>query len=196
MNERNCKAPDRIETHRLMLRPPRPADAGAIFERYSSDAEVTKYLSWPRHRSIEDTRAFIGFSKAEWLKWPAGPYLVFSRAGSALLGGAGLHFETAERAETGYVLARDAWGHGYATEALWAMVKLAPQVGVRRLYALCHPEHRPSQRVLEKGGFDCEGLVHERAQLPNLAPGCKIDMLCYSRIFRTSPSEEARLDVD
>ena len=48
------------------------------------------------------------------------------------------------RAMTGYVLARDAGGRGYATEALGAMVETTRTPGVRRLYALCHHEHRAS----------------------------------------------------
>ena len=71
---------------------------------------------------------------------------------------------------TGYVLARDAWGQGYATEALAAMVNVAHETGVRRLYALCHAGHRASWRVLEKCGFvrDREAVDVE---FPNLAPG-------------------------
>jgi RimJ/RimL family protein N-acetyltransferase len=52
------------------------ADAELIFRRYASDPEVTKFLGWPRHTSIEQTQAFLEFSDAEWEKWPAGPYLI------------------------------------------------------------------------------------------------------------------------
>src|SRR5262249_54999274 len=143
----------RIETARLVLRKPTPTDAEAIFERYSSDTEVTKYLGWPRHQSIEQTRQFLAFSEAEWGRWPAGPYLIESRDDRKLLGSTGLAFETPTVAITGYVLARDAWGRGYATEALTAIVTSASVLGVRRLYALCHPANRASIRVLEKCGF-------------------------------------------
>src|SRR5688500_18063400 len=115
------KAPDTIQTPRLVLRRPRPEDAEAIFARYASDPEVTRYVGWLVHTSVEDTRTFLAFAAAEWEHWPAGPYLVCARAGGTLLGGTGLAFETPQRAMTGYVLARDAWGRGYATEALQAM---------------------------------------------------------------------------
>jgi RimJ/RimL family protein N-acetyltransferase len=81
------------------------------------------------------------------------------------------------------VLARDAWGQGYATEALIAMRDLALRLGVDRLYALCHPEHTASWRVLEKGGFVREGLMRGYAEFPNLEPGRKSDVLCYSTVF-------------
>ena len=135
------KAPERLETTRLVLRRPSPGDAHAIFTRYASDADVTRYLAWPRHESIESTRSFLGFSDLEWASWPAGPYLIESRAAGTLLGSTGLGFETPEQAGTGYVLARDAWGNGYATEALFALLKLCASLGVRRVHALVHLEH-------------------------------------------------------
>jgi ribosomal-protein-alanine N-acetyltransferase len=177
------KGPERIETARLVLRKPISADAEAIFSRYASDPEVTRFLSWPRHRSIEETRSFLMSSDAEWLRWSAGPYLIESRAGQQLLGGTGLHFETPTLAVTGYVLARDAWGHGYATEALGAIVAVARASGVRRLHAVCHSGHRASAHVLEKCGFLCESLLPRHLEFPNLTPGQAEDCLRYSRTF-------------
>jgi ribosomal-protein-alanine N-acetyltransferase len=174
--------PDRIETARLVLRKPRAADADAIFTRYAGDPEVTKYVGWPVHRSVDDTGAFLAFSDEEWSRWPAGPYLVESRAGGTLLGGTGLAYETSYRASTGYVLAKDAWGRGYATEALQAMVRLARDLGLRRLYAVCHVDHRPSAHVLEKCGFACEGTLRQYGAFPNLGRGEICDVLCYARV--------------
>lgn len=169
----------RFRTDRLVLRRPHPADAPAIFARYASDAEVTRFLSWPRHASLDATRAFIAFSDAEWARWPAGPYLIETPDGT-LLGGTGLAFETAERASTGYVLARDAWGQGYATEALGGIVSIARTLDVARLEAICYAEHRASARVLEKNGFACEGLLPRHTVFPNLDPRRPCDVLAYA----------------
>lgn len=180
------KSPPTIETARLLLRRPRSEDAEAVFARYSADKDVTRYVGWPRHTSIFETKAFLTFSDDEWERWPAGPYLIFSRESGLLVGGTGLAFETLSRAATGYVLARDAWGRGYATEALNAVVDLAPRVGLQRLYALCHFEHRASWRVLEKCGFEREGTLRRYAEFPNMAPGPQgvaADVFCYARIF-------------
>src|SRR5438552_18188698 len=54
-------------------------------------------------------------------------------------------------------------GHGFATEALAAMVDLARSTGVHRLYALCHAVHRASAHVLEKCGFLLEETRHSYA---------------------------------
>ena len=176
------KAPETINTARLLLRKPRCDDAQAIFDGYSGDAEVTRYLGWPMHTSIDDTHAFLEWSEAEWERWPAGPYLICTPRDERLLGGTGLQFEVPFRASTGFVLARDAWGQGYATEALIAMRELATSLGVRRLYAMCHPEHRASCRVLEKGDFELEGTFRRVVEFPNLDPGVPADARVYSWI--------------
>ena len=177
------KAMETIETARLVLQCPQHTDAEAIFTGYASDPAVTRFVGWQRHASIGDTEAFLALSKAEWGRWPAGPYLIRSRADGALLGSTGLAFETAYRASTGYVLSRDAWGMGYATEALQAMVGVAHCVGIRRLYAICHTEHRASWRVLEKCGFLREGILHQYIEFPNLRPGELSDVFCYALLL-------------
>lgn len=169
-----------IETERLLLRPPSPKDAEAIFERYASDAEVTRYLGWPRHASVRDTEAFVGFSIAEWARWGVGPVLAFDKSSHVLLGSSGLVMEAADRAATGYVFARDAWGKGFATEALRAMIALAAEVKVGRLCALCHVDHQASWHVLEKCGFHREGVLPRHFVFPNLSPE-PLDVLSYAR---------------
>lgn len=177
------KAPERVETRRLVLRRPTVADAGEVFARYASDLEVSRYLAWRLHQSPEMTRSFLEFSDREWERWPAGPYLVESKADGRLLGGTGLAFETAYRASTGYVLARDAWGQGFAAEAVDAVVDVGRSVGVVRLYAICHVDHERSARVLEKTGFVREGILQRYLEFPNLAPGAPADVYCYARVL-------------
>ncbi len=162
------KGPARLDTARLVLRKPTLADAEAIYHRYASDAQVTRFLGWPRHWTIDDTRSFLQWSEAQWHEHPAGPYLIESGAG-VLLGSAGLEFSGPHQAATGYVLARDAWGQGYATEALRAVIAVARRLQVRELQAICHAGHAASRRVLEKCGFRCAGQV--AVQFPNLQPG-------------------------
>ena len=180
------KGPRTIETERLVLRKPTIHDAEAIFERYASDPVITRYMSWPTHRSVADTCAFLAWSEADWELCPAGSYLVFSRtAKDFLLGGTGLTFRTPMIAATGYVFARDAWGQGYATESLQAMVALAQQTGVRRLEAVCHAENLASAHVLDKCGFQYEGIEREHTEFPNLVPGVRSDVLSYSLRFES-----------
>jgi RimJ/RimL family protein N-acetyltransferase len=182
------KGPDRFETARLVLLKPRAVDAKAIFERYASDPDVTRLLGWSRHRSIADTDAFLRFCAEAWQRWPAGPYLMRSRETDELLGSTGFEFHKPRHAWTGYVLAKDAWSKGYATEALRAIVDLAPGLGVTQLSALCHPSHSASQRVLEKCGFVRDELGTRQMEYPNLAPGVRQDALRFNLDLRAIPN--------
>ena len=177
------KAPERIETERLVLRRPRLDDAEAVFARYASDPDVSRYMAWRLHESPRTTRMFLEFSDAEWARWPAGPYLVESRADGRLLGGCGFAFEAPYRAAIGYVFAKDAWGQGYATETVHAMVDIGRMLGVARLYALCHVDHAPSAHVLEKAGFAREGVLRRYLEFPNTGAVGPCDVLCYAKIF-------------
>jgi ribosomal-protein-alanine N-acetyltransferase len=177
------RAPETIETTRLIFQRPTPNDVQAIFERYASNPNVTRYVAWPRHTSTTDTELFLKFSDHEWSRWPAGPYLVRLRADGSLLGSTGLAFESEIIASTGYVLAEDAWGHGYATESLRAMVELARRLLVRRLYALCHADHRASARVMEKAGMIKEEVLPSHIMFPNLGNTSRSDVFSYALTF-------------
>lgn len=179
------QAPESIETARFILRKPTASDADAIF-RYASDPEVTRYVSFPRHHTVDETLAFIAFSDAEWTRWPAGPYMIVSREDGALVGGTGFAFEAPDLASTGYVLARDAWGRGIATEALQTIAALAPSLGLSRLYAHCHPSNTPSVRVLEKCGFALESACERCETFPNLDPDTPVRVLSYARAYPRS----------
>ena len=173
-------APEQIETARLLIHRPTQRDVQAIFDRYASDPEVTRYLAWPRHTSITDTELFLKFSDHEWTRSAVGPYLVRLRADNRLLGSTGLALESSTQASTGYVFAKDAWGKGYASESLHAMIELARANGITRLDALCHTEHQPSARVLEKAGFIREERLCNHTRFPNLASDSPCDVFLYS----------------
>ena len=175
------RAPGTLETSRLYLRRPAHADAESIFHRYASDPVVTRYLSWPTHRTVEDTHAFISWDENEWQTWPGGSYLIFPRGEDRLLGGTGLSFKSSTVAVTGYVFAQDAWGQGFATEALQAMVDMACLASVKRLEAACHALHTPSARVLEKCGFVRETIGAPQCEFPNLVPKRLCDVFHYVR---------------
>lgn len=182
----SVKAPLLLETERLVLTVPAAADADDIFERYAGDADVTRYVGWPRHRSVADTKAFLEFSAAEWERAPAGPYLIRSRSDGRLLGSTGLGFDRPDEPSTGYVLAKDAWGRGYATEALRAMVDVCRDLDVPRMYALCHPEHYASRRVLEKCGFSRDLHWSALSAFPNLTPDRPLPSLRYGLVLESA----------
>ena len=77
-----------------------------------------------------------------------------------------------------------AWGVGYATEALRAMIDVAQQLEVRELYAICHAEHTASQQVLAKCGFSCRERL--AVGFPNLPVGDFRLALRYEWVFSRS----------
>ncbi len=179
-------APALVETARLVMTVPQPKEAAEILERYASDPEVTHYLGWATHQTLSDTEGFVSFSIAQWEREGMGPYLIRSRENGLLLGSTGLglaktrHADRAHRAMTGYVLAKDAWGQGYATECLSAMVDVARTIGILSLSGLCHPEHSASVRVLEKCGFARDLRWTRQIVFPNISP-VPHDVWCYTR---------------
>jgi RimJ/RimL family protein N-acetyltransferase len=74
------------------------------------------------------------------------------------------HIDLAHRrAELGYVLRRDHWGRGLATEALTAMIHHAfARLGLHRLETDIDPRNAASIRLVERLGFEREGLLRQR----------------------------------
>ncbi len=177
----SATGPLQYDTERLRLVRPSQADADDVFARYASDPSVTRYVGWPGHRSVADTRAFLEWSDDQWTRHPAGPYLIRARADGRLLGATGFTFDDDGSAMTGYVLARDAWGHGFATEALVGVVAIAREIHVPGLYAFCHPDHTASIRVLQKCRFVRDDSAVSTMTFPNLEPAVDVDVLCYRR---------------
>jgi ribosomal-protein-alanine N-acetyltransferase len=63
------------------------------------------------------------------------------------------------RAEVGFMLGRNAWGHGYALEAMRTVIAYAAGGGLRKLAARTHLGNLRSDHLLEKLGFTEEGLL-------------------------------------
>jgi [ribosomal protein S5]-alanine N-acetyltransferase len=63
------------------------------------------------------------------------------------------------RAEVGFMLGREAWGRGYALEAMQAVLAYAAASGLRRLLARSHLGNRRSDALLARLGFVEEGML-------------------------------------
>ncbi|MBR2995972.1 MAG: GNAT family N-acetyltransferase, partial [Lachnospiraceae bacterium] len=55
----NKAGTQRIETQRLILRRFRTEDAEDMYRNWASDPEVTRFLTWPEHASVEDTKSLL-----------------------------------------------------------------------------------------------------------------------------------------
>jgi RimJ/RimL family protein N-acetyltransferase len=170
----------RLETERLVLRPTRVDDADAVFGGYAQDPEVSRYTSWSPHGRIEDTRGFLQHCEEGWTRRTVYNWAIVCRHDGRLIGTTDIRFE-GHRAEIGYVLERNAWGHGYATEAARAVVSWGlAQPTLHRVWAVCDVENEASARVLEKAGMKREGCLRSWARMPAF-PGAR-DVWCYASV--------------
>jgi ribosomal-protein-alanine N-acetyltransferase len=158
-----------IRTDRLTLRPPIPADAAAIFERYAQDSLVTRYLIWSPHESVSETEEFIRACIEGSQDGVRFPWVITNASDEAVMGMIELRVE-GDAADVGYVLARSEWGRGFATEALSSVLRFAFSMpDVKRVWAVCDVDNAASARVMEKAGMSREGLVPGFIMHPNLS---------------------------
>jgi RimJ/RimL family protein N-acetyltransferase len=184
--DRTVTLTQEVLTERLRLRPPAESDAARIFARYGQDAEVSRYMSWVPHRSIDDTLTFLRKIVCDNAEGRSMGFLIFSRESGELLGSVGGAIEQ-HRMQFGYCLARDAWGLGYATEAAGAFVASALEIPMLwRIQAYCDVENCASARVLEKIGLEREGTLRRYMVLPNLGNEPR-DVHCYAKV-RIAPA--------
>lgn len=152
--------PSTLETDRLLLQRLRYEDADEIFHTYASKPEAARYVSWPTHGSIRDTRTFL---RAAIPAWDAGvdySYTIRWKDTHRLAGSIGaLHDQG--KIQFGYVLGPVHWGRGVATEVVHQLLTmLREQPTIYRLGTFVDAENVASARVLQKCGLE------EEARLP------------------------------
>jgi ribosomal-protein-alanine N-acetyltransferase len=137
---------------RLDLRPFTAADATAAHRVYG-DAEVMRHVGEGEPASPEQTARMLAEYADHQARHGFAFWAVIERGTGELIGDAGLEL-TAQGVELGYTLARDRWGHGFATEAGRLCVEAADgPLGLRRLVALADVENPASAAVLDRLGF-------------------------------------------
>lgn len=151
--------PEKIETERLVLRPLSYEDAEEIFYTYASKPEATRFVSWPTHKSISDTRSFLAYaieSRALGLDYS---FSIRLKDGT-FIGSFGVINDNG-KVQFGYAFSPARWGSGYATEACGAMITILKKCpGVYRIGTFVDVENVASIRVLLKSG------LIEEARLP------------------------------
>jgi RimJ/RimL family protein N-acetyltransferase len=154
-----------IETERLLLRPAEPRDVDPLAAMYA-DQKVARYTSGVT-RSRDEVAAMIELWAAHWRRYGVGLLVAEHVGDGAVVGRVGFlvwdpetwahgmntELDPPYEIEVGWSLAREHWGHGYATEAalgarVWALREIRPP----RLVSLIHPDNARSQRVAEKLG--------------------------------------------
>jgi RimJ/RimL family protein N-acetyltransferase len=149
----------RLETPRLWLRWPRATDAAAI-HRYCSRWEVAQYTARIPHPYPEGSAERFIFSARDGNASGRNLTMVLTtlRDKREPIGAISLESRGGDRLALSYALAPEAWGKGYASEAVEAMVDVAfALTRAIEVGASVRVENPRSRRVLEKAGFEFVG---------------------------------------
>ena len=138
-----------IETERLTLRPFCVDDAQAMFDNWASDPAVTRFLTWPPHKSVDVTRAVI----SSWVARESAEWCIVPKEYGEAMGSMGVVNVDGDTVEVGYCLSQKCWGRGYAAEALKATIQALFAMGTRRVTAKHDVNNPNSGRVMQKAGM-------------------------------------------
>ena len=153
-----------ITTDRLILRRLEVADAPAMYRNWASDEEVTKYLMWPYHKSVEDSESVIAswiprYEDPEFYLWAIVPKENNEPIGTIAVVKQHDHIKMAH---IGYCIGRAWWHQGIMSEALaGVMAFLFNEVGVNRIESRHDPRNPNSGKVMQKCGMRYEGTLRQ-----------------------------------
>jgi ribosomal-protein-alanine N-acetyltransferase len=160
-----------IETERLLLRKPRAEDAPELTAAYA-DPDTVRYIGDGSTATLAEVEEVIPKWLGRWESWGVGFFSLERREDGRVLGRAGfLRWDPetwqigGDEVELGWMLAREHWGHGYATEAALALRDWGlAERGLTRLISLIQHGNVRSVRVAEKVGERYERDVDVRGK--------------------------------
>ena len=173
-----------IVTERLILRPFEINDAEAMFRNWANDSEVTKYLTWTPHKTIDET---ISLLKAWAQKYKSPEHMAWAiclkennePVGSIDLTDLGI---MKKEREIGYCIGRSFWHKGIMTEALRAVAAYGlNQAGLKRITGRHIEENKASGAVMEKVGFQFIGKSKDTLEKNNTTI-----ILCHYELMKES----------
>ena len=158
----------KIHTERLTLRPFTMKDAEMMFSNWASDDEVTKYVPWDTHSSIEVTKEILtewtnNYKNPNFYQWCIDYY------GKAIGSISVLEInEELKSCEIGYCIGKKWWHNGITSEAVRHVKNfLINKVGFEHLWAWHHIDNPNSGLVLSKCGFRYVGEVDDSEKYMN-----------------------------
>ena len=165
-----------METERFVLRPYKKSDAIYIFKNWASDPEVTKFLSFKPHESIEVTKNVL----KDWLDQeklgPTHRFCIVFKGTDEPIGAIDIVKRDDKSGDIGYILSRKYWNQGIMTEVCSAYVNYLFDQGFEEIYIRAAEANIGSNRVIEKCGFTF--LYKEKAPLSKIKPEI-ITLNCY-----------------
>lgn len=153
------------------------------------DPEVTKTLSFETPTREEQAAVLAAHLDKARSKPRTEYYLAAAEQGTGeLIGMVRLTLTWPRAGDLGYIVRRDRWGRGYATEISTAMLGYGfDRLRLHRVQATCDPDNLGSQQVLRKLGFRYEGRLRDHT----FTAGAFHDSLQYSLLRPEWPPDRA-----
>ena len=154
----------KLETDRLLLRRFTLDDAESVFYNWASDDEVTKYLTWPTHKSIDVSRGYMDFFFFFYTDLSFYQWGIELKDTQELIGNISVVevIDEIDSLELGWVIGRKYWGNGYTAEAALKLIDfLFDQVGANCICAGHDVNNPNSGRVMQKAGMKFEGILRQ-----------------------------------
>jgi ribosomal-protein-alanine N-acetyltransferase len=142
-----------METKRFILRPYQNSDLEAIFYNWANDDEVTKYLTWPTHKSLEDTKQILNIWLEEEKKTVTHRFCIVPKGEDKPIGAIDIPCMHDNIPEIGYCLSRKYWNQGIMTEVCHAYIDYLFSIGYTEIIICADERNIASNRVIEKCGF-------------------------------------------
>lgn len=164
MNHKGTKV---ILTERLKLRRIELSDADIAFKNWCSDPDVTKFLTWPTHKSPDETKAIFEswikeYSRDDYYQWA-----ICFKDTDEIFGSISVVevHEKIDRVEIGYCISKKYWHQGYTSEALAALLPFFFEEVEVNSVCLDHDINNPnSGRVMKKCGLKMDGILRQAAK--------------------------------
>ena len=178
-----------LATERLTLRRFTIEDAESMYYNWASEDEVTRFLTWPTHKSVEDSEMVID----QWIKsyedkktyqWAIELNDLEQPIGSI---SAVKVDDEIDAVEVGYCIGTKYWNKGYVTEALAEVIRFfMNEVGASRVCARHDVANPNSGEVMKKAGMDYEGTLRQSAKNNQGI----VDSAVYAKISHVALDEE------
>ena len=171
----------RLETERLVIRPWQPDDRPA-FTAVMSHPEVTQYVHGGKPYTETEVDEWFARQARQIAEHGMCMGAIVEKATNRVVGLGGTQpLGTTSDLEIGWILARDAWGHGYATETgAAAMRHVLETLNRPRVVAIIDPGNEPSKRVAARLGMTYEA-TYTGEQLGHRFPQIVVDLFSRER---------------
>lgn len=154
-----------LETKRLILRKFEIEDAEAMFKNWARDKEVTKFLTWINHSSVDVTEIVLKdwishYDEKGHYQWAIVLKDINEPIGSISVVDQDSHLEMVQ---IGFAIGRNWWNKGLVTEALEKIIDFFfNEVGVNRIESIHDIKNIASGKVMKKSGLKYEGTSKDR----------------------------------